>query len=378
MIFTTAQKMIRGRCKLLEEEPFFGILALRLKIIDDSDNTQSMATDGRSIFYNAAWVETLTFLHILGVIAHEILHCAFLHMYRRKGRDPKRWNYACDYAINLLLIDHFGFSLPEPFLYDKRYEGLSAEEIYNRLPEDCEGLPEDPSEVWGTFTDASEDISNPSGSTVAEQERIWETDTKVAAMSAGLKPGSLAAPFLKALGVGQAKVDWRKQLAQVVGAISQSDYAWYPPHPIYLSQGLHVPTLHAPSIGHLTYAIDRSASMLQRYLNNCTTEINQLLSNVHFEGVTVLICDTQLHGKPIEFEEGEEMDFNVASGGGTSFMPVFDYIQDHPTDALIYFTDMECWDHRNMPPPSYPVFWARTTDIEPPFGQCIDLFREAA
>jgi predicted metal-dependent peptidase len=57
---------------------------------------------------------------------------ALRHHTRRAGRDPRRWNEACDYAINPLLLDA-GLKLPEGVLVDNRFRGLSAEEIYNRL-----------------------------------------------------------------------------------------------------------------------------------------------------------------------------------------------------------------------------------------------------
>src|ERR1700749_2583438 len=62
---------------------------------------------------------------------------ALHHHVRRSGRDPKRWNVACDYAINPLLVDA-GLSLPEGVLLDNRLRGMSAEQIYNLLETDPE------------------------------------------------------------------------------------------------------------------------------------------------------------------------------------------------------------------------------------------------
>jgi len=46
--------------------------------------------------------------------------------------DPKRWNVACDFAINPLIVDA-GLSLPDGVLIDNRFRGMSAEQIYNLL-----------------------------------------------------------------------------------------------------------------------------------------------------------------------------------------------------------------------------------------------------
>jgi len=99
-----------------------------------------MATDGVSLFYNPEFVETLNAATLAGNLAHEVMHPALHHHVRRSGRDPKRWNVACDYAINPLLVDA-GLSLPEGVLIDDRFRGMSAEQIYNLLETEPEQEP---------------------------------------------------------------------------------------------------------------------------------------------------------------------------------------------------------------------------------------------
>jgi predicted metal-dependent peptidase len=89
-----------------------------------------MATDGVSLYFNPEFVDTLNSATLAGVLAHEVMHPALQHHVRRCGRDPRRWNEACDYAINPLLLDA-GLSLPEGVLVDHRFRGMSAEQIYN-------------------------------------------------------------------------------------------------------------------------------------------------------------------------------------------------------------------------------------------------------
>ncbi len=84
-----------------------------------------MATDGVSIYYNPGYVETLNASELAGVLAHEVMHPALQHHTRRGGRNPKRWNMACDYAINPLLIDA-GITLPKDVLIEHRFRGMSA------------------------------------------------------------------------------------------------------------------------------------------------------------------------------------------------------------------------------------------------------------
>ena len=128
----------KARTALLLDHPFFGSLLFRLKG-RECRSIATMATDGISLFYNPAFVDTLNSATLCGVLAHEVMHPALQHHVRRSGRDPKRWNEACDYAINSLLLDD-GLSLPEGVLVDERFRGWSAEQIYTLLSRSRPGL----------------------------------------------------------------------------------------------------------------------------------------------------------------------------------------------------------------------------------------------
>src|SRR5687767_10648252 len=57
---------------------FFATLALRLTPEADW-GCGTMATDGRVLAYNPAFVAGLTADELVGVVAHEVLHCALAH-----------------------------------------------------------------------------------------------------------------------------------------------------------------------------------------------------------------------------------------------------------------------------------------------------------
>ena len=124
----------KARTTLLLDHPFFGTLLFRLggKALR---SVATMATDGVSLFYNPEFVETLNAAELAGVLAHEVMHPALQHHTRRSDRDHARWNMACDYAINPMLLDA-GLTLPKDVLIDNRFRGMSAERIYNLIEED--------------------------------------------------------------------------------------------------------------------------------------------------------------------------------------------------------------------------------------------------
>ena len=126
---TAATRIQKARTTLLLDHPFFGSLLFRLKGRENR-SIATMATDGVSLYYNPEFVDTLNSATLAGVLAHEVMHPALQHHLRCSKRNPRRWNEACDYAINPLLLDA-GLSLPDGILVDHRFRGMSAEQIYN-------------------------------------------------------------------------------------------------------------------------------------------------------------------------------------------------------------------------------------------------------
>src|SRR5206468_2698134 len=75
-------------------------------------DVDTVAVDGRELRYNPWFVTDLQTEELVGVLAHEAMHCALAHMSRRGTRDLVLWNIACDLAINPLLLDA-GIKLPD-------------------------------------------------------------------------------------------------------------------------------------------------------------------------------------------------------------------------------------------------------------------------
>jgi predicted metal-dependent peptidase len=128
---SSVARIQKARTALLLDHPFFGTLLFRLGARARS-SIATMATDGVSLYFNPQFVETLSGAELIGTLAHEVMHPALQHHTRRSGRSPKRWNMACDYAINPMLLDA-GLTLPKGVLCEARFRGMSAEEIYNQL-----------------------------------------------------------------------------------------------------------------------------------------------------------------------------------------------------------------------------------------------------
>ena len=98
-------KLSAARTRLILDKPFLGALVLRLPMVAaDPKWCATTATDARAFYYNPEFIEALTLEQTQFMLAHEALHCALSHFARRYHRIKRRWDIACDLAINPLLV----------------------------------------------------------------------------------------------------------------------------------------------------------------------------------------------------------------------------------------------------------------------------------
>ena len=141
---TELDKIIKARSKLMRGHVGMASMLLHLDLVEvDASKCETLATDGRRIFYNPVFINEISEEELKGVLVHEALHCVYEHMLRRgKNRHPKVWNIACDYAINSFLVYDLHMELPEGGLLKRKYHRMTAEQIYRILINDEEALGE--------------------------------------------------------------------------------------------------------------------------------------------------------------------------------------------------------------------------------------------
>jgi len=131
-------KLTAARTKLILDKPFLGALVLRLPMVAaNKEWCPTTATDARKFYYNPEYIDSLSMGQTQFMLAHEALHCALSHFARRQHRIQHRWDLACDYAINPLLIDD-GLTPPPNANIMPTYLGMTAEEIYPLIDENDE------------------------------------------------------------------------------------------------------------------------------------------------------------------------------------------------------------------------------------------------
>jgi predicted metal-dependent peptidase len=401
--------MTAARTRLLLDFPWYGSLAMRLKVEPD-ENIKTFQTDGTRLAYNPAALDAVTDLELTGIIAHEVMHCALLHPFRRGSRNAQEWNEATDYAVNAECA-RAGLKLPDGCLIDPQYDGLSAEVIYAQRakqkrqneqnqqqqpqqqpqPQGGQGAEQNPEPITGTVVDAPPapaQVSpdpDPNGSASGQQPQpapqpMTESDWKIAAEQAtdvARGCGKLPAGIDRAVKMARTETaDWRATLREFVEHTTPSDYSWMSPNRRYISDGLYLPGIVKENLGKLAFAVDTSGSINTRQLAAVAAELQAIVSECRPDLLVVIYSDAAVRSTQ-EFSADDEITLNAKGGGGTRFKPVFDMLNtaDEPPVCLIYFTDLDATDKKELTQPDYPVLWCTDLSVTEngPFGETMRI-----
>ena len=418
-------KLTAARTKLILDKPFLGALILRLPLQNaDPEWCMTSGTDAKKFYYNPAYIDALSNAETQFVLAHEALHCALSHFARRQHRVKHRWDIACDYAINSILVDE-GLTAPPNALLLYAYKNMTAEEIYPLIADndmsdtldqhlydkedefseggqDSSDNPLDESQGNSASQNSSGDNSSDNTSDQGlssshtkqefddhaggappppplqqqEAEELslqWQQRLAGAAQQAE-QAGKLSAIMKRFIeGTLHTHLPWRMLLARYMSAMAKDDYSYTRPSSRRGDPAIY-PRLKSNQISAVI-AVDVSGSVSDKELKEFLSEINAIKSQVRAK-ITLLPCDSELiEGSPFVFEPWDEvaMPKQLKGGGTTSFIPVFNWInrQDQAPDIVIYFTD-GCGI---FPPqePHYPTIWLIKGKQKVPWGERMQL-----
>lgn len=356
-----------------EKTPLFITLLEELDIVEASDQTPTMGTDGKKIIYNKQFVETLTAEETAAVLLHETLHCTFNHLWRKGKRNHQKFNVAADFAINGIVNENF--KLPQGGLLDSKYFGMSAEDIYDKLPSSVkqqkwgdhslwEGQPKQAKPQKGIvakIADKLKKMGQPQKTDINNQgkeltRQKWENIFKERILkNYGKLPDSIKRIIEKHYYI--PVIDWSTLLANILSE-DINDYDFCHPDRRFLESDIVMPGLYSvDKIKDVIFGYDTSGSISSEDLTAFYIESLNLFNNFASLDGWVAICDASLHSfKEISSRDTME-DFGFTGGGGTSFEPVFNEIERRGLSprAVFYFTDTQGDFPRQAP--SYPVYW---------------------
>lgn len=378
---TQNKRITKGRIKLLLTQPFFGMLITKMGAVERAD-IDTMATDGTNLYFSPAFVERISEPEVLGVLCHEVLHVAYCHHLRRGKRDPRLWNIACDYAINLIVVGA-GMSLPKGALLSDDFKGMSAETIYDLLKKeqdkrDVDGnqpggqgggrIPDgDDWEVGGVL-----DKLDAEGKALSDEQRtaeIRQTEINVSeAAAAALAQGKLPSELRRLINdIAKGTVRWDEELKRIFASTFSADYTWSRPNRRHIGRGTYLPSMVREGVGEVVIGVDTSGSITGNVLDAFWSVVDDVIEQASPERVHIVWCDARVQHVQT-FERGESLKPEARGGGGTDFRPVFNWVEEQGLEpqALIYITDM--YGYFPDEAPDYPTIWVKTTDVPAPFG----------
>jgi len=364
------KRIIKARVKLVLSRPFYGSLSMRLKMEEWDEDT--FATDGIKLFYPKKY--PFNDEELITIIAHEALHCALGHLFRRQKREAFRWNIAADFATNIILTkDHF--KIPEGGLYDPKYENKTTERIYELLEGKIIKLNMKDILKPGGDGEKTEDggkgvYMDPNDEQAAKDlEQDWKDALSHAAEKhRGNIPGGLK-DILKDL--TEPQIPWQQVLFRYLQATKGvTDYTAYPFNRAHLYREIYLPSMRGESI-EVCCAIDTSGSMSNDEIANAFSEIRGICSCFGDYTIYFWQCDAAIQEEKVITAESE-IPTVIKGRGGTDFRPIFKRIEELNLVELplIYLTDLQ----GAFPKSSLSeTIWVTEQNDKAPFGTVIKI-----
>lgn len=398
---TTSEKIISASLlRLRMKSPFFATLALFARFIL-TETIATAATDGKDIFYNSDFLDSLSAPQRDELLLHEVLHAALLHVLRRGVRDGRIWNIAADIVVNGIICQQGCFELPVGGIRNTQLEIFSVEEIYELLQQQacnyCLGNPDllETSPLTpllkgegnkieeGTLSETSllkgEGNKTEEGllseARKAQLEAHWRNAMQQAAVIARTtSQGNLPAGMERELGaLDSAQLDWRSYLWRYL-VKTPTDYSGFDRR--FIGRGLYLENLEGESV-KVYVAVDTSGSIDNQQLKTFLSEVNGILRSYPHLECELYYADADVYGA-YELNPDSEIP-QPQGGGGTSFIPFFDRVTANwdgmVTAVCVYLTD----GYGTFPDiyPELPVLWVVTPGgldlTQFPFGEAVRL-----
>ena len=297
------------------------------------------------------FAEGLDYEEFVFLILHELGHVIYLSKSRQGLREPARWNAACDYAINYDLHElkqtnplvAFYYRLIKGCLINTRYKGMTAEQIYDLLPEN-----QDYSEYLDIVTGGDGDVE-------AGAEAV--IDVLCEAMSRteefGNMPGGLQRD-ISPLKEGK-KIDWKALLIEYIQP-HVNDYDFKKGDRRY--DDVFIPDIGGEKL-EIALGLDMSGSITEDAAKFMVSEVLALLKSYQSIEVKAFTFDTKIiNGMDLTSEDDiPEFVKMVKGGGGTSFVqPILTVQKRESIKAIIMMTD-GYGDFPKVEKMTLPVLW---------------------
>lgn len=405
------QLISNSRLRMRVKSPFFATLALFAQF-KSSYTIDTAVTDGKTVFYNPKYLMSLSAPEQDGLILHEVLHMALLHITRRQHRECQLWNIAADIVVNGLIAEDKNYELPPQGISKPEWETRSVEEIYELLlkepnkfklellipdllnqpldgPDGENNYQNKTANYVGDIESNNNLLMNSNNDNLeelltdsikqhhqTELKAYWQNAMQQATIVArstshGKLPTSIERQFKE---LQSAQIDWRTYLWRYL-VQTPTDFQGFDRR--FVSRGLYLETLIGESI-QVYVCIDTSGSISDTQMNMFCSELQGILKSYPHIECQLYYADANIYG-PYELTINDDIPQPIG-GGGTSFIPFFEQVEKNRNLYLqrvcVYLTD----GYGSFPTckPTLPVLWFVVSgglNIELfPFGEVVKIW----
>ena len=317
-------------------------------------------TNGRDEMYGLEFITKLDHKALGFVILHENLHKAFRHLttwVKLYKEDAQLANMACDYVINLMLVDMdvgesiIAFPRTEDGermgLYDPRFKGMHTKQVFDILKQEKEEGGEGGKGGEGFDDHDWEGASEISGEDKKELEREIDQALRQGIIADQKMNGSGKGGLSRELGdLLQPQIDWREALREFVSSFcnAKDTSSWRRVNRRMLAQDVYMPSLVGEKVGHIVVGIDTSGSIGVQELNTFLSEVKSIVEDVHPDALDLIYWDGAVAAH--EVYDMATMSNLVSStkpmgGGGTDPTCMMHYLKEKniKPECIIQLTD---------------------------------------
>jgi predicted metal-dependent peptidase len=298
------------------------------------------------------------------------------------------WNIANDYCVNGDLVKHnVGEKITSvPCLYDRKYDGMSSEEVYDALYEKAEKIDigslldqmiDEHLDGEGDGDGDEEGEGKGRPKLTAEEKQAIKDEIKEAMLAAAATvdgAGNLPAGVKRLIQqLTEPQMNWRELLRMNLESTIKADYTWMRAS----RKGWHVdavlPGQKYDDMIDIAVMLDASGSISETMLKDFLSEIQGIMDSFPSYKIHVVTFDTDCYN-PAQYDSDNldsMIDYEVKGGGGTDFDCIFKYLkaEEITPRRLIVFTDG--YPFGSWGDPDYTdTTWILhgTTTIVPPWG----------
>ena len=370
-------------------------------------------TNGRDAFYGRAFVDMLSDKELAFLVLHENMHKCYRHLTTWRALyeiDKSIANQACDYVINIQLLDmdpnEHMIAMPRDKktrkhigLLDAKYRGMDTKQVFDILMKEKEegGGGEEGDEPGGGGDEQSDNESDSSGldehdwegakEMPAKEQKELTQEIESALRQGGIYAGKVGGDMLRSVkSMLEPKVDWREVLQRFVRTSlkDRDSPSWRKAHKNYLWQDIILPSIVGKRMRHLVIAMDTSGSIQGEMLSLFMGELNKVVTTTNPDRVDVLYWDTEVAGH--ETHKGAAKSIvsktKPKGGGGTNpdCVPVFMLSKKlEKADALVVLTDgYMTSDARKWAGLGLPILWCiiGSDSFKIPRGQVVCITKD--